>query len=258
VQSAEKPSRSLDRAAANVIFLRERSLAMLKQDLILRNPLRILGEGQYPIKEGSFGAILAKAGVGKTAFLVQLALDNLLKERNVLHISLNQPVKKVCLWYEEVFHNIADEYKLTNTTELWETILPHRFIMTFNADDFSVNKLEERLADLTEQGIFYPQLMIIDGLGFGEDVRETLSELKLLAREQGIPIWFAVRVRPEETLESGKIPDTIAPVEDLFEVLIGLKPSCAKIDIMVLKGDRDESAPSMILDPSTLLIKNSE
>ncbi len=230
---------------------------MLKQDLILRNPLRILGnQEKEPLKEGAFGAVLAKAGVGKTAFLVQLAMDNLLKGRNVLHISLTQPVRKVCLWYEEVFHNIAREYDLKNTSELWETILPHRFIMTFRTDDFSVSRLEERLNDLTEQGIFFPQLVIVDGLNFSQGVRDALSEFKIVAREQGFPVWFAVKVQPEEELEPGSLPATVEDVSDLFQFLIGLKPSRKEINITVIKGDADPDAPPMFLDPATLLIKN--
>ncbi|MBW2600630.1 MAG: cytoplasmic protein, partial [Deltaproteobacteria bacterium] len=43
---------------------------MLKKDLILRNPLRLIGyEGDDILSDGQFGAVLARAGVGKTAFL---------------------------------------------------------------------------------------------------------------------------------------------------------------------------------------------
>ena len=50
---------------------------------------------------GEFGALTARAGVGKTSFLVQLALDKMLRGRNVLHISIDEPVEKVCLCYED-------------------------------------------------------------------------------------------------------------------------------------------------------------
>ncbi len=258
VQKRKNPAQG-PRGRDNVVYLRERSIAMLKKELILRNPLMILGsEEREPIREGEFGGVLAKAGVGKTAFLVQLALSNLLRERNVLHVSLTQPVRKVCLWYEEVFHNISQEYELNNTSELWDTILPHRFIMTFNVDDFSVARLEERLNDLTEQGIFFPQLVIIDGLPIGDESREPLAELKILAREMGFPIWFAITVSPDDALEPGRIPASFEPLSDLFEVLIGLKAAKGKISIMVMKGQRSEDAEDVFLDPATLLIKNRE
>lgn len=52
---------------------------MLKNDLILRNPLRLMGqESDDILPTGGFGAVMARAGVGKTALLVQLALDSLL------------------------------------------------------------------------------------------------------------------------------------------------------------------------------------
>lgn len=142
--------------SGNVIYLKERNFKMLKKDLILRNPLRLLGnEKEAILPPGGFGAILARAGVGKTSLMVQLALNSLLDSDNVLHISLNDPVKKVSLWYDEVFRHIAEKYRLTQLDQLWDVILPHRFIMTFKVEGFSVPKLEERLTDLIEQGIFF-------------------------------------------------------------------------------------------------------
>jgi hypothetical protein len=242
-----------------IVFLRERSLAMLRNDLILRNPLRIMGEATgHILEEGEFGAVLATAGVGKTSFLVQLALESLLGGKNVLHISLDQPVKKVCLWYEEVFRHISEQYRLDNNNELWETILPHRFIMTFNVEGFGVPRLEERLSDLTEQGIFFPQLVLIDGLPFDETTREVLSELKLMAREQGFPIWFTARIAREDRLvEPEGIPLSVHPVADLFEVMVQLKPEGREVHVRLLKRKEKNDIPSLTLDPATLLIKES-
>ena len=51
---------------------------MLKKELILRNPLRQLGfETEDILPAGAIGAVLAHAGVGKTALLVQLALNGM-------------------------------------------------------------------------------------------------------------------------------------------------------------------------------------
>ena len=89
---------------SRVVYLKERNLKMMKNDLILRNPLRVMGfESEDILPAGGFGAVLARAGVGKTAFLVQLAINALLRGKNVLHVSLSDPVRKVTLWYEEVF-----------------------------------------------------------------------------------------------------------------------------------------------------------
>ncbi len=242
-----------------IIFLRERAVIMLKKEIILRNPLRILGEKENPLAPGSLGGVIAKAGVGKTAFLVQLALNNLVKGKNVLHISLDEPVRKVCLWHEEVFQNIAKDYHLEVPGEIWESILPQRFIMTFKADDFDAAKVQERINDLIDQDIFFPQLLIIDGLPSSAVNRELISDLKKnVAKELNVPVWLSLRVSQEENMEPGKVPGSLQPIEDLFDILIGLKASQGKIDIMVHKGEEDPSAPTMIIDPSTMLIKQSE
>ncbi len=241
----------------NVIWLHKRSLAMLKKDLILRNPLRLVGkETGQALSEGEFGVIIARAGVGKTSFMVQLALDSLLRHKNVLHISLDQPVKKVCLWYEEVFRHISEHYKIDNTSELWDTILPHRFIMTFKEQVFTVPRLEERLTDLTEQGIFFPQVVLIDGLSFDDTVRDVLGELKILAREQGFPIWFTAMTYQADIPDKDGVPSSVNHVSDLFETMVLLKPKGRKIYVNLIGATEGEISPSLVLDPSTLLIQD--
>jgi len=219
--------------SASVIYLKERSFHMLKKDLILRNPLRLLGyETDDILPKGGFGAVLARAGVGKTSLLVQLALNTLLRSKNVLHISLVDSVKKVNLRYEEVFKNITNQYHLEKTDELWESILPHRFIMTFKVEGFSVPKLEERLSDLTEQGIFFPDMVLIDGLPFDGESRQP--------RPNGMP-------------------SPLIDISDLFDIAIHLKPEGDEIHVKALRGGfSDTDRPLLFLDPSTMLIKDKK
>ena len=129
--------------AGRTIKLKDRNIDMIKQELILRNPLRHLGfETEDILPAGGFGAVLAHAGVGKTALLVQLALNSMLRSRNVLHVSLQDPVNKVNLWYGELFNHLASQYEGSQIKQLWDSVLPYRFIMTFRVESFSVPKLE--------------------------------------------------------------------------------------------------------------------
>lgn len=240
-----------------VVYLKNRNFVMLKKDLILRNPLRLIGrDTENILTDGEFGAILARAGVGKTAFLVQLALNSLLRQRNVLHISLNDPVKKVVLWYDEVLTKIAAEYRSGRIDQLLEAIQPHRFIMTFRVEGFSAAKLEERLTDLTEQGIFSPQLILIDGLPFDETVRESLISLKTMARKHAAHLWFAVRTHRHQQARPGDMPPDLLKVVDLFDVVIQLRPEGEEIYVTALKGGQSPvESPELLLDPSTMLIR---
>ncbi len=231
---------------------------MLKQDLIFRNPLRVLGyQGDDILPPGGFGAVLARAGVGKTALLVQLALDSLLQGRNVLHVSLSDPVRKVCLWYEEVFRNIATQCHVKPMDPMWEAILPHRLIMSFHIGGFSAPKLEERLADLAEQDIFLPRMILVDGMPFETSDRELLTDLKRLAVSYGVHVWFAVRTHRHHPPGDDGIPALLAPVADLFDVALELQPEGKNIYVRPLKGQiNGDTSGRLLLDPATLLIRD--
>ena len=232
---------------------------MQKKDIISRNPRRLMGyETDDILHKGGFGALMARAGVGKTAFIVQLALDKLLRNKNVLHISLTEPVEKVCLWYEEVFRNIALQYGINRLEVLWETILPNRFIMTFKVDGFTVPKLEERLSDLTEQGIFFPQMILIDGFPFLDSDRKVFEDLKKLAQDHGVAVWFTVKTHRPDGDEAEEIPLPLKKVEDLFEVALELRPKGNEIHVKAIKGgpNGEGDVLPLVLDPSTMLIKD--
>lgn len=239
-----------------VIFIRERNFNMMKKDLILRNPLRLMG---YPtddiLNPGQFGAVLARAGVGKTAFLVQLSLNCMLREKNVLHISIGDPVNKVGLWYKEVYSRIAAQYRVHQMEALFDSLLPRRFIMTFRAETFSVPILEERLTDLTAQDIFSPRMMLVDGLPFDVSVREPLLQLKSLAKDHGMHAWFTVRTHRHEKTGDNDMPLQIDALADLFEVAVQLVPMDKQVRVKTLKGDQPADAyTELVLDPATMLI----
>jgi hypothetical protein len=241
-----------------VVLTIERNLKMLKNDLIMRNPLRLMGhESEDTLSQGEFGAVLARAGVGKTALLVQLALNTLLQGKNVLHISLQDPVNKVSLWYKEVFRRISHQYQIQQTDELWDSLVPHRFIMTFRVEGFSAPKLEERLTGLMEQDIFVPQMMLVDGLPFDDTVREILLELKALAKKYAMHAWFAVRTHRHEAPDQNGVPLQLNQVADLFNVAIQLVPEGKKIYVKAVHGLQTTSDhPDLVLDPETMLIQN--
>ncbi|KPJ76683.1 MAG: hypothetical protein AMJ54_10730 [Deltaproteobacteria bacterium SG8_13] len=233
---------------------------MLINDLILRNPLRLMqaDSTKDTLRPGAFGAVLARAGVGKTALLVQLALNSMLEKKNVLHISLQDPVNKVSLWYTEVFHHIAQQYAVSQANELWDTLLPHRFIMTFRVEGFAAAKLEERVNDLSEQGIFTPNMIIIDGYPFEQDMGAALSELKELAGRRGCHVWFTVRTHRHEAPEQFGLPRQMSDIAELFDIILQLQPEGKDIHIKALKVPGTEAGSSkLFLDPATMLITNS-
>jgi len=232
---------------------------MLKKDLILRNPLRQMGyEHDGIIPAGGFGAVLARAGVGKTALLVQLALDMMLRGKRVLHVSLLDPVNKVDLWYRELLGRLAAQYRVGQIRTVWEEILPLRFIMTFKVEGFSVPRLRERMNDLAEQGIFRPEIIIVDGLIFDEKSIPALVELKEMIKESALRAWFTVHIHRQVRTDAEGNPKPLLPADELFDVALLLVTEGNEMHIRDLKSSQIPSPrPVLILDPATMLIKET-
>jgi len=244
----------------NVIHLTYKDIIMIKKEMIYRNPLINLGyENEDILPVGGFGAVLAHAGVGKTALLVQLALNMMLRGHSVLHVSLHDAVSKVDLWYQEIFHDIAEKFSIPGINEYWDKIQPYRFIMTFKVEGFSAPKLEERLTDLMEQNIFKPYMVIIDGYKFDDAGRGQLVQLKELAKKYSMSLWFTVHTHRHEPPQENGLPLSFLHVADLFDVMVQLATKGDEVYIKSLKGGAGDHAPKdLLLDPSTMLIKDSQ
>ncbi|MDP6394408.1 MAG: AAA family ATPase [Desulfobacterales bacterium] len=232
---------------------------MNNDDPIFQNPLTHLEydtEDLLPL--GGFGAVVARAGVGKTSFLVQLALNTLSRQKNVLHISFKDPIDKVNLWYKEVFYNLVTSGTFEEPDGLWEWLLPNRVIMTFKTTDFTIPMLKDRITDLIDQARFSPQTIIIDGLPFRSSLQNSLANLKAIAKINAFRVWFAVTSHRHKTTGPDYIPGPLSAVADLFETIIQLQPEGKKIHVKIIKGrPKTSDRPRLFLDPSTLLIQES-
>src|SRR4030065_1183381 len=244
----------------NIIHLTHEDIIMLKKEITYRNPLMNLGyDNEDILPDGGFGAVMAHAGGGKTALLVPMALNTMLREKNVLHVSLHDAVSKVDVWYHELFQNIAQAFNAAEIKDYWEKIQPHRFVMIFKVESFSVPKLEERLTELMEQNIFKPHTMIIDGFKFDEIGRKPLASLKELAAKHAIRIWFTVHAHRHEERATNELPVWFLHVADLFEVIVELAAEDKEVFIKAIKGKTaDSSKKTLLLDPATMLVKNSK
>jgi hypothetical protein len=183
----------------------------------------------------------------------------MLREQPVLHVSLNDAVSKVDVWYQELFHNIAANYDAAEIQDHWDKIQPYRFIMTFKVEGFSAPKLEERLTDLMEQNIFKPHTVIIDGFKFDEAGRGPLEQLKELARKYSMRIWFTVHTHRHIPQQENGLPLSFLHVTDLFDVIVQLAAKGDEVYIKSLKGKSTDSALNdLLLDPATMLIKDGK
>jgi hypothetical protein len=233
---------------------------MGKEELVLNNPLRALGlEEKVKGDNQSLGLVMSRPGLGKTAILVQIALDSMMRGNKVLHVSIGESIDKAKSWYNDILSLITKGKNIENIHEVISEILHNRMIMTFKETSFSQAKLEERLDDMVKQNIYKPECLIIDGYDFNENSRDALIGLKKFMKEQGLKmVWFSAVSHREDGRKStnGGVPAPCHKVDDLFETVLMIKPENDNVylDIIKCASCAVDAGMTLALDPSTMLI----
>jgi len=237
-------------------------MAMGKKNLVMNNPLRILGlEKKVQDKEASMGLVMSRPGLGKTAILVQIALDSMLWGDKVLHVSIGESFDKTRAWYDDILALMGSTEKTDSFQTTVAEILPNRMIMTFKETGFSPIKLEERLGDLVQQSIYKPICLIIDGYDFQAGSHRDLEEFKEFMVNHGVKmIWFSATThREDERKSAGGVPAPCHEIDDLFDAVLMIAPKDDAVDLKIIKckGCSVDPGTSLILDPSTMLIQKA-
>ncbi len=237
---------------------------MGKEDLVSNNPLRALGLEKEDGNDGRrVGLIMARAGLGKTAILVQIAMDSILRDNKVLHVAIGEGVEKTRTWYDDILALMNQEKKVEGFQQIVDEVMKNRMIMTFKENSFSPATLEERMEDLSQQGIFKADCLVIDGFDFTEaDSASSLKELKGFMEKHDLKtIWFsAVKHRGEERVSANGVPAPCNDVDDAFDTVLLISPDANDIKLKTLKCSvacAADAGKSLILDPATMLIKKA-
>jgi KaiC/GvpD/RAD55 family RecA-like ATPase len=218
---------------------------MKRADLIENNPLRLL----MPVTGGAvagrhLGVVLAPAGTGKTAILVQIGLDKLLRGERVLHVGLDESLANIQLWYSEVFQAIVRHTELENPAKVEDEIMGYRLIMTFIATSFSIEQFTLKLESLKQHNLPLPDCILVDGFSALKDKDMVAEQLRAFAKEKNITIWISCVDQSEADL-------------DLADIILELKADDhGDAEIMVLKDSAGYAQPgaSMGLNPQSLVL----
>jgi hypothetical protein len=236
------------------VYIKE--VKMLNKDLINRSPVcKILNPDS--INQVKFGAVLSRAGVGKTQFLVQIALTRLLNNDKILHVSLDDSMEKINLRYINCYSNLVDSIGYVDPQKaksLWEEINMLKVSIAYNESSFEPNKISEYLNSFKDNKNTLPSTLIIDGLNFDNDLSDILDQLETLTETFNISIWFSMRTHREESLCSDGYPKQLENVKDRFEKALILNPKDDKIEAIVLKNGDDKDR-KYLLDPATMMPK---
>ena len=235
---------------------------MYRKEVNAQSPLRILDKSiRGGLGPGNLGVIMARAGVGKTACLVQIGLDDLMRERPVLHVALEQTVEHVQSWYDALFDDLAARTEL-NDAEAVRTLLgKNRIIQSFTDHDIWPARLEKAVEMFKQHLDFRPATILVDGYNWSaHSVAENaamVGAFKAQAKLLGAELWISAQTHRESMFEgAGKLAAPWDEYEGLIDVALYLEPSHHSVSLRLLKDhDRAETAPThLVLHPDTLRI----
>lgn len=207
---------------------------------------------------GRLGMVMARAGVGKTAFLVGIGIDALLSGQEVLHVSVQSSVEKVRQWYDDLLQGLLrEEKKLAHAAEIQLASERRRHILTYVGRAFSIARLREAIRLLQETMGFSPKVIVFDQPDMAHVEAATVAALKDIATQLGAELWMACRTHREgPQAEPGHLPPPADRFEELVDLAVRLDPQGNKVRLHVIT-DRQRSLNrdlNILLDPETLLL----
>lgn len=257
VPSAGSPGRTEGRRPATAL----KGEYMLKEEFISKSPMRILERSiEGGLKAGNMGVIASRKGIGKTAVLVQVAVDRLIQGEKVIHVSFNAHTSYIISWYENIFEEIAKRRNLEEVPDLKDQLVRNRVIMNFTQEGVTVDQIIRSLKAMIVDGGFSAKTIIVDGFDFSRGTVERFQKVKAFLEEMGIEAWYSCTLSGEDpVLDKNGVPIVLRDLLPLISVLIVLNPMRDYIHFEVVKDHERVKLHelSLKLDTKTLLIAES-
>jgi hypothetical protein len=233
---------------------------MYRKEVHERSPLRVFERSIHGgLGRGNLGLVLSRAGGGKTAFLIAIAVDDLLRDRKVLHVNTRDAAERVREFYDQVFYDLAESSGMSDRAETYRRIERNRRIHSFLGGTFSLAKLQTALGYMSEHADFTPAAIILDGFpDWGRATEEDLEAVKALAVRYECEVWLSGNVhRDGEEKDARGVPLQIARFDRHLSVIVRLDAEAGHVRLRLVKDHEspEVAALQLELDPSTFLVR---
>lgn len=146
-------------------------------------------QGGFPA--GQVSALLARPGVGKSAALINFALDHMLRERPVLHLSLGANSDKVHQFYRQISSVFLPTY---GPLENWNALSQNLVVLSYPNPRKMMEGFRSDLDTLSTHARISPALVLVDDLEFGNHLDDDLGALSQAAQSKAVSILVSVRI----------------------------------------------------------------
>ena len=233
---------------------------MSEKKTFQRSPVRVFERAiDGGLGAGNLGVVLSRPGVGKTGFLISLAVDKLLQGKKVLYISTKESVEHINKFFDQVFHAMARALNLAGVLQLQLEMERGRHILVYNRDMFSLEKLEQSVAFLAESTGFAPDMVVMDGTPRFESTEQwEIEGLQKLAKRWQAEIWTSANTHREgQKMDDRGVPEAVTRYADHLGVIVNLCPEGNLIKVRIPKdhAGKEVTDLQMELDPATSLLR---
>jgi archaellum biogenesis ATPase FlaH len=217
---------------------------MYRKEVNERSPMRVFEKSMRGgLGRGNVGIVASVPGMGKTPLLVQIALDDLLRDRKVMHVSHENTVDHVRTFYSEVFHDLCATSSLTEPDVVMLDVERNRMIFSLlsDRDDVplsqrggrsSIGRIQEVVKFARDTAQFRPDVVIIDGFDLVRGTNEALAALGAMAKELDAELWLSANT---EAASATGLPAPLDRVEPLVNVIVYLEPERDVVRLRLLK-----------------------
>ncbi|MCP4810796.1 MAG: hypothetical protein GY913_11270 [Proteobacteria bacterium] len=218
-----------------------------------RSPMRVFEESLHGgLAAGELGAVVGRAGTGKSALLVHLALDRLLRDQKVLHLSLRDNAEHVRSFYGAIFDGVAKAARVKGKAkaEARLAVEQNRQILCYLDSDFGYDDFVRAMATADEVLGFVPSVVLIDGLAPTSE--DELGKLKSLAAEKGFALWTSLRSHREQP--------GVVPFAGAWSTTVMLEPVDTVVELTASRvhGTDLNDKMGLQLDPTTMLVTGED
>ena len=230
---------------------------MYAKDLNERNPLRLFEHSiNGGLGPGNIGVVVARHGIGKTAFLVGIALDDAMRGRKALHVSLDKTVDHLREFYDEIFMDLAHSAHLEDLPAERLEMERNRMIHTYAGKSFTIHKLRHSINFLKEYAHFDPACLILQGFDFERATVADMEALRQLAQEFNVEMWMSALTHRGVPSNEHGIPEPVAKLASAIAVIVQMADHNDGVHLSLLKDHDNPNVAklTLALDPSTMLL----
>ncbi len=235
---------------------------MYTKEVYARSPLRAFERAIHGgLGRRHVGVVVARSGAGKTACLVQIALDALMRGLRVLHVSNEAPVDHLRSYYDELFREMERTTGLTDASLVLLELERKRLLISQPGPHIQLDRLQEAIN--VAQGALggSPDVIIVEGYDLDSATDDSLRQVRELAERLDAELWMSVRThRHVPITHPDGYPSPVDRCAAFIDVIVSLDQVDEHVHLHILKdqaGARPQSEP-LIVDAVTLQLVEPE